>query len=56
MLAGARRLAMDELHALMILLGNHLGFDGFDPERDAVWMAELAEESTCRIPCGHAPS
>ena len=52
---------MDELHALMILLGNHLGFDasafdGVDPERDAVWMAELAEESTCRIPCGHAPS
>jgi deoxyribodipyrimidine photolyase-related protein len=36
---------------LVIVLGDHLdddsaGFDGFDAEQDAVWMAEVAEEST----------
>ena len=36
---------------LVIVLGDQLdddsaGFDGFDPELDAVWMAEVAEEST----------
>ncbi len=36
---------------LVLVLGDQLdrgsaAFDGFDPERDAVWMAEVAEEST----------
>jgi len=36
---------------LVVVLGDQLnhdsaGFDGFDPEQDAVWMAEVAEEST----------
>lgn len=36
---------------LVIVLGDQLdndsaGFDGFDAEQDAVWMAEVAEEST----------
>ena len=36
---------------LLIVLGDQLdrqssGFDGFDPRQDAVWMAEVAEEST----------
>ncbi len=36
---------------LVIVLGDQLdrqggGFDGFDPRQDAVWMAEVAEEST----------
>jgi deoxyribodipyrimidine photolyase-related protein len=35
----------------VVVLGDQLdlqasGFDGFDPARDAVWMAEVAEEST----------
>lgn len=39
------------LRTLVIVLGDQLdleasGFDGFDPLRDAVWMAEVAEEST----------
>jgi deoxyribodipyrimidine photolyase-related protein len=39
-----------ELRSLVIALGDQLdleaaGFDGFDRERDAVWMAEVAEES-----------
>jgi len=42
---------MAELRALVIVLGDQLdldaaAFDGFDPETDAVWMAEVAEEST----------
>jgi deoxyribodipyrimidine photolyase-related protein len=40
-----------ELRALVIVLGDQLdrhssAFDGFDPALDAVWMAEVAEEST----------
>jgi len=39
------------LRHLVPVLGDQLdlhasGFDGFDPARDAVWMAEVAEEST----------
>jgi deoxyribodipyrimidine photolyase-related protein len=39
------------LRNLVIVLGDQLdleasGFDGFDPLRDAVWMAEVAEDST----------
>ncbi len=39
------------LRRLVIILGDQLdpasaAFDGFDPERDLVWMAELPEEST----------
>ena len=42
---------MAELRNLVIVLGDQLdldasAFDGFDPERDAVWMAEVTEEST----------
>ena len=42
---------MAELRALVIVLGDQLdfdaaAFDGFDAGFDAVWMAELAEEST----------
>jgi len=42
---------MAELRALILVLGDQLdmdaaGFDGFDPAQDAVWMAEVAEEST----------
>ncbi len=42
---------MAELRALIIVLGDQLdhdaaAFDGFDADRDAVWMAEVAEEST----------
>ena len=41
---------MADLRTLLILLGDQLdlhaaAFDGFDPELDAVWMAEVAEES-----------
>ena len=41
----------DGLRCLVIVLGDQLdlqasAFDGFDPESDAVWMAEVAEEST----------
>ena len=40
-----------DLRTLVILLGDQLdldaaAFDGFDPQHDAVWMAEVAEEST----------
>ena len=39
------------LRHLVIVLGDQLdldaaAFDGFDPAQDAVWMAEVAEEST----------
>lgn len=42
---------MAELRHLVLALGDQLdieaaGFDGFDAARDAVWMAEVAEEST----------
>ena len=42
---------MAELRALIVVLGDQLdfdaaAFDGFDPAVDAVWMAEVAEEST----------
>jgi deoxyribodipyrimidine photolyase-related protein len=40
-----------ELHQLVLVLGDQLdldaaAFDGFDAARDAVWMAEVADEST----------
>jgi len=40
-----------ELRSLVLVLGDQLdleasAFDGFDPQLDAVWMAEVAEEST----------
>jgi len=40
-----------ELRSLVVVLGDQLdldasGFDGFDASHDAVWMAEVAEEST----------
>ncbi|MDE2148144.1 MAG: cryptochrome/photolyase family protein [Burkholderiales bacterium] len=42
---------MAELRHLLVVLGDQLdldaaAFDGFDPSQDAVWMAEVAEEST----------
>ncbi|PZR51189.1 cryptochrome/photolyase family protein [Paraburkholderia fungorum] len=42
---------MASLRSLVIVLGDQLdldasAFDGFDPEQDSVWMAEVAEEST----------
>ncbi|MES2980052.1 MAG: cryptochrome/photolyase family protein [Pseudomonadota bacterium] len=42
---------MTDLRTLVIVLGDQLdldaaAFDGFDPARDAVWMAEVGEEST----------
>lgn len=42
---------MAELRHLVLVLGDQLdpdaaAFDGFDPAQDAVWMAEVAEEST----------
>ena len=42
---------MSELRSLVIVLGDQLdpeaaAFDDFDATRDAVWMAEVAEEST----------
>ena len=42
---------MTELRSLVIVLGDQLdlqasAFDGFDPGRDAVWMAEVMAEST----------
>ena len=45
---GAR---VTELRSLIVVLGDQLdldaaAFDGFDPALDAVWMAEVAEEST----------
>ena len=42
---------MAEMRSLVIVLGDQLdldasGFDGFDAAVDAVWMAEVAQEST----------
>ena len=42
---------MAELRSLVLVLGDQLdldaaAFDGFDAAQDAVWMAEVAEEST----------
>ena len=42
---------MTEIRHLVLVLGDQLdldasAFDGFDPAQDAVWMAEVAEEST----------
>ncbi len=42
---------MAGLHSLIVVLGDQLdldaaAFDGFDAAVDAVWMAEVAEEST----------
>ncbi|MBP6900074.1 MAG: cryptochrome/photolyase family protein [Burkholderiaceae bacterium] len=42
---------MAELRCLVLVLGDQLdlqasAFDGFDAQQDAVWMAEVAEEST----------
>ena len=42
---------MNRLRNLVLVLGDQLdldaaAFDGFDPARDAVWMAEVEEEST----------
>ena len=42
---------MAELRSLIVVLGDQLdleaaAFDGFDATLDAVWMAEVAEEST----------
>jgi len=42
---------MPEIRALLVVLGDQLdrqssAFDGFDAARDAVWMAEAADEST----------
>ncbi len=42
---------MTQLRTLVIVLGDQLdldaaAFDGFDPAQDAVWMAEVAQEST----------
>ena len=42
---------MSELRCLVLVLGDQLdleaaAFDGFDASQDAVWMAEVAEEST----------
>jgi deoxyribodipyrimidine photolyase-related protein len=41
---------MAELRQLIVVLGDQLdlngaAFDGFDPAYDAVWMAEVVEES-----------
>ena len=51
----SRVVAARELRHLVLVLGDQLdadaaAFDGFDPAQDAVWMAEVAEEST------HVPS
>ena len=42
---------MAELRSLIVVLGDQLdldasAFDGFDAAADAVWMAEVDEEST----------
>ena len=42
---------MPELRHLIVVLGDQLDldaacFDGFDPDQDAVWMAEVSEEAT----------
>ncbi len=46
-----KELFVTELRTLVVVLGDQLdfdaaAFDGFDVSRDAVWMAEVAEEST----------
>jgi deoxyribodipyrimidine photolyase-related protein len=48
-------MSRDRVRHLVLVLGDQLdadasAFDGFDPAQDAVWMAEVAEEST------HVPS
>ena len=48
---GAPSQVVAELRHLVVVLGDQLdldgaGFDGFDATRDAVWMAEVGEEST----------
>jgi deoxyribodipyrimidine photolyase-related protein len=48
---GAADVALRRPRHLVIVLGDQLdprstAFDGFDPKLDAVWMAEVAEEST----------
>ena len=45
------RLVSGEVRNVIVVLGDQLNrtsaaFDGFDPHRDVVWMAEVAEEST----------
>jgi deoxyribodipyrimidine photolyase-related protein len=47
----SRTLPRRAIRRLVIVLGDQLdadaaAFDAFDPDRDAVWMAEVAEEST----------
>ncbi len=49
--AGAAKVRVAELRNLVVVLGDQLdvdaaAFDDFDAARDAVWMAEVAEEST----------
>ena len=49
--AVAKRRRVAELRSLIIVLGDQLdldaaAFDGFAADRDAVWMAEVAAEST----------
>jgi deoxyribodipyrimidine photolyase-related protein len=49
--AGATRPRVADVRNLVVVLGDQLdleaaAFDGFDPGLDAVWMAEVAEEST----------
>ena len=52
-MAGAEK-SQDEVRHLVIVLGDQLdrrsaAFDGFDPKRDRVWMAEVQAEAT-RVP------
>ena len=49
--AAAAMSRVAKLRSLVVVLGDQLdldaaAFDGFDPDLDAVWMAEVAEEST----------
>ena len=49
--AAAAMSRVAKLRCLVVVLGDQLdldaaAFDGFDPDLDAVWMAEVAEEST----------
>jgi deoxyribodipyrimidine photolyase-related protein len=49
--SGCNPQAMTGLRTLVVVLGDQLdldaaAFDGFDPAQDAVWMAEVEEEST----------
>jgi deoxyribodipyrimidine photolyase-related protein len=48
---GGKPSAMTRLRTLVVVLGDQLdldaaAFDGFDPAQDAVWMAEVEQEST----------